>query len=159
MIVNESNLTKNDIVYDLYCGTGTIGLSMAKHAKLVYGFEISKSSINDANINAKINNISNIHFFKGDLKNIFRVNLDTEKLEKPNIIVIDPPRAGMHKETIIDIINKKPEKIVYISCNPSTQARDVKELTNNNYKLEKILPVDMFPHTPHVENIAVINKL
>ena len=158
MIIKESNLTGNEIVYDLYSGTGTIGISIANYVKKVYGFEISNSSINDAEINAKINNISNIHFFKGDLQNIFRVNLDTEKIEKPDIIIIDPPRAGMHSKTILDIIQKKPDRIIYISCNPSTQARDVKELKNNNYQLEKILPLDMFPHTPHVENIAVIKR-
>jgi len=158
MIIKESDLTGDEIVYDLYSGTGTIGISMANYVKKVYGFEISNSSINDAKINAEINDITNIHFFKGDLQNIFRVNLDTEKIEKPDIIIVDPPRAGMHSKTILDIVQKKPEKIIYISCNPSTQARDVKELNNNNYQLEQILPVDMFPHTPHVENIAIIKR-
>ena len=158
IIIKESNLNKDDIVYDLYCGTGTIGISMAKYVKFVYGFEIIESAVHDANINAKLNNINNIIFFKGDLQNIFRVNLDTEKIEKPSIVVIDPPRAGMHKKTILDIVEKKPEKIIYISCNPSTQARDIKELNAHNYKLKKILPLDMFPHTPHLENVAVIEK-
>tara|TARA_Y100000994_G_C15701349_1_gene445200 strand:- start:1322 stop:2725 length:1404 start_codon:yes stop_codon:yes gene_type:complete len=158
MIIEESNLKKTDIVYDLYCGTGTIGISMAKYVKFVYGFEIVGSAVDDANINAKLNNINNIIFFKGDLQNIFRVNLDIEKIEKPSIVVIDPPRAGMHKKTISDIIAKEPKKIIYISCNPSTQARDIKELSIYNYKLKKILPLDMFPHTPHLENIAVIEK-
>ena len=158
IIIKESNLNKNDIVYDLYCGTGTIGISMAKYVKFVYGFEIIESAVHDANINAKLNNINNIIFFKGDLQNIFRVNLDTEKIEKPSIVVIDPPRAGMHKKTILDIVEKKPKKIIYISCNPSTQARDIKELNAHNYKLKKILPLDMFPHTPHLENVAVIEK-
>ncbi len=158
IIIKESNLNENDIVYDLYCGTGTIGISMAKYVKFVYGFEIIESAVHDANINAKLNNINNIIFFKGDLQNIFRVNLDTEKIEKPSIVVIDPPRAGMHKKTILDIVEKKPKKIIYISCNPSTQARDIKELNAHNYKLKKILPLDMFPHTPHLENVAVIEK-
>ena len=158
IIVDESELNKDDIVYDLYCGTGTIGISMAKYVKSVYGFEIVESAVRDAKVNAKLNNIDNIIFFKGDLKNIFRVNLDTEKIEKPSIVVIDPPRAGMHKQTIEDIVNKKPKKIIYISCNPSTQARDVKELSAYNYKLKKILPLDMFPHTPHLENIAIIEN-
>ena len=126
--------------------------------KFVYGFEIVGSAVDDAHINAKLNNINNIIFFKGDLQNIFRVNLDIEKIEKPSIVVIDPPRAGMHKKTISDIIAKEPKKIIYISCNPSTQARDIKELSIYNYKLKKILPLDMFPHTPHLENIAVIEK-
>ena len=157
-IINESDLNGSEVVYDLYCGTGTIGISMAKYVKVVYGFEINKTAINDAKINAKINNIKNAYFFKGDLQNIFRVNLATKKIEKPNIIIIDPPRAGMHKKTIQDIIKKNPKKIIYISCNPSTQARDVKEFCDNNYNLKKILPIDMFPHTPHVENIAVLQK-
>jgi len=158
IIINEANLKGNEIIYDLYSGTGTIGISMAKYAKQVYGFEISNSSINDAFVNAKINNINNIDFLKGDLQNIFRVNLDTEKLEKPNIVIVDPPRAGMHKKTILDIVKKEPEKIIYISRNPSTQARDIKELSEYNYKLKKILPLDMFPHTPHVENVAIIES-
>ena len=158
MIIEEANLTGNEIVYDLYCGTGTIGISMAPYAKLVYGFEINESAINDATVNAKINNIKNIKFFKGDLQNIFRVNLDTERIEKPDIIIIDPPRAGMHKKTILDIINKNSKKIIYISCNPGTQARDIKELSNYDYKLKSLSPLDMFPHTPHVENIAILEK-
>ena len=157
-IIKEANLTGNEIIYDLYCGTGTIGISMAKYVKLVYGFEINESAIKDAKVNAKINNISNTHFFKGDLQNIFRVNLDTEKIEEPNIVIIDPPRAGMHKKTILDIIEKNPDKIIYISCNPSTQARDIKEICINNYALKKILPIDLFPHTPHIENIAILEK-
>ena len=159
MIINKCDLKKDDIVYDLYSGTGTIGISMARYVKFVYGFEIVKEAVNDAKINAKLNNINNIKFFKGDLKNIFRVNLDTEKIEKPNIMVVDPPRAGMHKKTILDIVKKEPEKIIYISCNPSTQARDIKELSEYKYKLKRVLPLDMFPHTPHVENIAIIERL
>ena len=158
MILDESNLTGNEVVYDLYCGTGTIGISMAKYVKRVYGFEINESAVNDAIINAQLNNIKNIKFFKGDLQNIFRVNLDARKIQKPDIIIIDPPRAGMHKKTILDIIKKEPKKLIYISCNPGTQARDIKELSQNNYKLKKILPLDMFPHTPHVENIAILEK-
>ena len=158
MIIEESKLSGNEIIYDLYCGTGTIGIAMAQYAKYIYGFEINESAVNDAIENAKINTIKNIKFFKGDLQNIFRVNLDTEKLEKPDIIIIDPPRAGMHKKTILDITEKRPKKIVYISCNPSTQARDVKELSEYHYSLKKILPLDMFPHTPHVENIAILEK-
>ena len=157
-IINESNLTKEDIVYDLYCGTGTIGISMAKYVKFVYGFEIIESAVNDAKMNAKINNIANIKFLKGDLQKIFRVNLDAKKIEKPDILIIDPPRAGMHKKTILDVVKKNPKKIIYISCNPSTQARDIKEFSEYKYKLKKTLPLDMFPHTPHVENIAIIEK-
>ena len=106
--------------------------------KSIYGFEINEFAINDARINAEVNNIDNAHFFRGDLQNIFRVNLETEKIEKPNIIIIDPPRAGMHKKTILDIIEKNPKKLIYISCNPGTQARDIKELSQNNYKLKII---------------------
>jgi len=158
MIIDGANLTGDEIVYDLYCGTGTIGISMAQYVKRVYGFEINESAINDAIINAQTNNIKNIKFFKGNLQNIFRVNLAAKKLQKPDIIIIDPPRAGMHKKTILDIIEKEPKKLIYISCNPGTQARDIKELSQNNYKLKKVLPLDMFPHTPHVENIAILEK-
>ena len=157
-IIDIANLTGKEIIYDLYCGTGTIGLTLAKKAKFIYGFELNKFAINDAKINAEKNNIQNIHFLLGDLQNIFRVNLDTEKIEKPDIIIIDPPRAGMHKKTILDIIKKNPKKIIYISCNPATQARDVKEFCANNYVLEKIFPIDLFPHTPHIENIALLQK-
>ena len=114
------------------------------------------SAVQDAMQNAQTNNIKNTMFFAGDLMNLFRTNIEAQQIEPPHVIIVDPPRAGLHTKTIEDLLDKNPEKIVYVSCNPSTQARDVKILCQNGFKLKKIRPVDMFPHTPHIENIATL---
>lgn len=146
----------NEIVYDLYTGAGTIANFIAKNVKNVIGIEYVKEAIGDAEKNSEINNIKNTKFFAGDMKDI----LTDEFIElngKPDIIIIDPPRAGMHKNVIKRIINSKPDKIVYISCNVATQARDI-QLLDSTYKIDKIQPVDMFPHTHHIENIILLKK-
>ena len=155
-IEQESNLSGKEIIYDFYCGIGTISIFLAKNAKRVYGFEIIESAIKDAQKNAKINNINNIDFYCGDLTKIFNDNQKLHLENNVDILIVDPPRSGIHKKTIKKIIEINPIKIIYISCNPSTQARDVKLFSDNRYNLKKVLPIDMFPHTPHIENIAVL---
>jgi len=156
VILKESQLTGSEIVYDLFCGTGSISLFLSTHAKMVYGFELVMSAVQDAMQNAIHNKVKNAWFFGGNLENLFRENPEARGLELPNVIVVDPPRAGLHVKTIEDIIEKSPKRIVYVSCNPASQARDVALLCNEKYELNKLCPVDMFPHTPHVENVATL---
>ncbi len=153
--IENANISSNDLVLDLYCGIGTIGIFVSKYAKMVYGIEIVEDAIKDANENAKINNIENIKFFCGDVEKILDNTLNEIK-DKPNIVFVDPPRKGLDKNTI-NILNKiKPKKIVYISCNPATFARDVKLLISDSYSLNSVQPVDMFPFTSNVECVAVL---
>ena len=156
IVLEESQLTGNEIVYDLFCGTGSISLFLSKHAKMVYGFELVMSAVQDAMQNAIHNKVKNAWFFGGNLENLFRENPEARGLELPDVIVVDPPRAGLHVKTIEDIIEKSPKRIVYVSCNPASQARDIALLCNEKYELKKLRPVDMFPHTPHVENVATL---
>lgn len=151
-----ANLTGDEIVYDLYTGTGTIANFVARKAKQVIGIEYVPEAIEDAKINSQINNISNTNFFAGDMKDLLNSDFINEH-GNPDVIITDPPRAGMHKDVVDTIINAKPEKIVYVSCNPATQARDI-NLLDAYYKVTKVQPVDMFPHTYHVENIVLLEK-
>lgn len=153
-----AGIKKSDVVYDLYCGAGTISLYVAEDAKEVYGFEASASSIKDAAVNQQINNNSNTRFFESNLYKSFLPEVEGNNLPKPDILITDPPRNGMHTTTVEDILKLKPGKIVYISCNPATQVRDIKLLAEGGYKLQKIQPVDMFPHTYHIENVALLKK-
>ena len=156
IILEESALTGTEIVYDLFCGTGSISLYLSKQAKMVYGFELVPSAVQDAIQNAIHNKVKNAWFFGGNLENLFRKNTEAKGLELPDVLVVDPPRAGLHVKTIEDILEKSPKRIVYVSCNPASQARDVALLCNEKYNLVKLRPVDMFPHTPHVENVATL---
>jgi len=158
IILEESNLSGKEIVYDLFCGTGSISLHVSKYAKMVYGFELIMPAVQNAMQNAIRNKINNAWFFSGDLQNLFRENLEAKNLELPDVIIVDPPRSGLHAKTIDDILEKKSKRIVYVSCNPATQARDIRLLCENGYELIKLRPVDMFPHTPHVENVATLIK-
>lgn len=151
-------ISKDDIVYDLYCGAGTISLYTAPDAKFVYGFEASSSAIKDAAVNQLLNNNTNSEFFEVNLYKSFLPFIEEKSLPRPDIIIADPPRNGMHPVTVEDILTLSPKKLVYISCNPATQARDIKELLKGGYKLVKIRPVDMFPHTYHIENVALLVK-
>jgi 23S rRNA (uracil1939-C5)-methyltransferase len=151
-----AGLTGNEIVYDLYTGTGTIANFVAKNAKKVVGLEFVPEAIEDAKVNSEINGIKNTAFFAGDMKDILTESFITEN-GKPDVIITDPPRAGMHKDVVEMIMKAMPEKIVYVSCNPSTQARDI-NLLDVNYKITKVQPVDMFPHTYHVENIVLLER-
>jgi 23S rRNA (uracil1939-C5)-methyltransferase len=151
-----AGLTGKEIVYDLYTGTGTIANFIAGHARKVIGIEYVEDAVNDAAINSEINNIKNTYFFAGDMKDVLSEQFITEN-GKPDIIITDPPRAGMH-EDVVKVINRAgADKIVYVSCNPSTQARDIL-LLSENYTVACVQPVDMFPHTHHVENVVLLVK-
>ena len=154
LALDYADLSGNELVYDLYTGTGTIALYLAPKAKKVIGIETIKEAIDDANKNAEINNITNSSFFVGDMKDV----LTTEFVEQngvPDVVLLDPPRAGVHKDALEVIKATRAKKIVYISCNPGTQARDI-NILSDSYEVVKIRPVDMFPHTFHVENVALL---
>lgn len=151
-----ANLTGNELVYDLYTGTGTIANFVSRYAKRVIGIEYVPEAIEDAKINSEINNISNTLFFAGDMKDILTESF-ISKNGTPDIIITDPPRAGMHPDVVQTIIKTAPKRIVYVSCNPATQARDL-SLLDNLYEVVAVQPVDMFPHTPHVENVVLLNR-
>ena len=152
--VKSANITKEDIVFDLYCGIGTISLFMAKYAKKVYGIEIVKQAVEDAIENAKINDIHNTEFIAGDVEEVLDDLINNKKII-PDIIMVDPPRRGLDKTSIQNIVKIKPKKLVYISCNPATLVRDLMEL-EESYDINSIKPVDMFPFTSHVECVAVL---
>jgi len=154
-----AELRDNEIVYDLYSGAGTIAIYISKKVKEVYAFESVESAIEDAKTNAELNNVDNVSFFKADLYKSFLPLIEERKIPKPSLIILDPPRSGLHKNTVEDVIKINPEKIVYVSCNPATQARDVKLFSEAGYKLIKMRPVDMFPHTFHIENVALLAKI
>lgn len=156
VVRNFANLTGNELVYDLYTGTGTIANFVSRYAKRVIGIEYVPEAIEDAKINSEINNISNTLFFAGDMKDILTESFISEN-GTPDIIITDPPRAGMHPDVVQTIIKTAPKKIVYVSCNPATQARDL-SLLDNLYEVVAVQPVDMFPHTPHVENVVLLNR-
>jgi 23S rRNA (uracil1939-C5)-methyltransferase len=150
-----ATITKDDIVYDFYTGTGSIALFVAQNAKKVIGIESVPEAIDDANDNAEFNEIKNTSFFVGDIKDIVTEEF-FEKHGKPSVIIADPPRAGMHASVINAILKTEPKRLVYVSCNSATQARDI-ELLSQKYQLDLVQPVDMFPQTFHVENIAVLS--
>ncbi len=152
--LSMADLNTTNIVYDLYTGTGSIALYMANQCQRVVGIEVIEEAIADAKINATQNNIDNATFLVGDVKDLLDPAF-AERHGKPDLIMTDPPRAGMHEEVVRTLLQLAPEKIVYISCNPSTQARDIL-LLKEKYKLEKVTPVDMFPHTSHIESVALL---
>ena len=149
-----AGLTGNETVYDLYTGTGTIANFMASKAKRVIGIEYIGEAVRDAEINSAVNKITNTEFLAGDIKNVLSGQL-AEKYGHPDVVITDPPRAGMHEDVIRRIIEAGPRKIVYISCNPATQARDI-SLLAGKFRVTRIQPVDMFPQTHHVENIVLM---
>lgn len=149
-------LTGNELVYDLYTGTGTIANFVARSARQVIGIEYVPEAIEDAKVNSQINGIENTLFYAGDMKDILNREF-IEKHGRPDVIITDPPRAGMHQDVIDTILFAAPLRIVYVSCNPATQARDL-NLLDANYKVVKVQPVDMFPHTQHVENVVLLEK-
>ncbi len=153
--LNGCGLTGKEIVYDLYCGTGSISLFLAQKAKEVHGFEWIVSSIEDATRNAVNNGIGNAYFHKANLDRPIALK---REIPNPDVIVLDPPRAGVGRKTLEFALESGAEKIVYVSCNPSTQARDVVFLRENRFSLSKLTMVDMFPHTPHIETVAVLEK-
>jgi 23S rRNA (uracil1939-C5)-methyltransferase len=151
-----AGLTGEEVVYDLYTGTGTIANFVAKQAKKVVGVEYVPEAIEDAWVNAELNKQDNMFFTAGDMKDVLTDDFVNEH-GKPEVIITDPPRAGMHEDVVKQIIKISPEKIVYVSCNPATQARDIAWLSEH-YTVEKVQPVDMFPQTHHVENVVLLKK-
>ena len=144
------------LIYDLYTGTGTIANFVARRARQVIGIEYVPDAIEDAKVNSTINGIDNTLFYAGDMKDILTDDFIAQH-KRPDIIITDPPRAGMHPDVVKTILNASPRRIVYVSCNPATQARDL-EMLCQSYHIRKIQPVDMFPHTPHVENVVLLEK-
>ncbi len=156
-VVRElASLTGKELVYDLYTGTGTIANFVAGRAKKVIGIEYVPEAIEDAKINSAINRIENTLFFAGDMKDILTDDFIRDH-GHPDVIITDPPRAGMHTDVIQTILQANPQRIVYVSCNPATQARDLSDL-DARYKIDAVQPVDMFPHTPHVENVVLLTR-
>ena len=152
--VSMAEITKNDVVFDLYCGIGTISLFMSKFAKKVYGIEIVEEAVKMAKENAQNNNVSNTEFFAGDVE-IVLDDLINNKGLKADVVMFDPPRKGLDKKSIDNILNIRPKKIVYISCNPATLIRDLADF-ENEYDIKTIIPVDMFPYTSHIECVSVL---
>ncbi len=151
-----ANLSGEELVYDLYTGTGTIANFVAHKAKKVIGIEYVPEAIEDAKVNSEVNHIENTLFYAGDMKDILTNDFIAQH-GRPDVIITDPPRAGMHPDVIKVILNAAPKRIVYVSCNPATQARDL-QLMDDYYKVCAVQPVDMFPHTPHVENVVLLEK-
>ena len=157
LAIEFAGLNGGETVYDLYCGIGTIGLSMAAHALTVWGVEVEEESVACALENADLNGITNAAFFAGN------VGLALEELRNragdPDVVVVDPPRAGLSGKALRRIARLEPRRIVYVSCNPTTLAGNVKELAGEwGYRLERARPVDMFPHTPHIETVALLTR-
>lgn len=152
--VEGANITKDDVVFDLYCGIGTISLFMAKNAKKVYGIEIVEEAIEAAKENAKMNGVENTEFIAGDVEEILD-ELINERAITPDIVMVDPPRKGLDNKSIDNILRIKPKRLVYISCNPATLVRDLAKL-EDDFEIDFIKPVDMFPFTSHVENVSVL---
>lgn len=153
--VKGANITNEDIVFDLYCGIGTISLFMAKYAKKVYGVEIVEEAIEDAKSNAKINSISNVEFIAGDTEIVLDDLINKQKII-PDVVMVDPPRRGLDNKSIENILKIRPDRFVYISCNPATLVRDLAKF-EDVYDIKEIQPVDMFPFTSHVECVASLS--
>jgi len=152
----QSSIIHYPLIYDLYTGTGTIANFVARQASKVIGIEYVPEAIEDAKINSELNGITNTLFFAGDMKDILTDDFIAEH-GRPDVIITDPPRAGMHPDVLKTILRAAPERIVYVSCNPATQARDLQDL-DAAYQVVAVQPVDMFPHTPHVENVVLLTK-
>ena len=149
-----AGLEGGEVVYDLYTGTGTIANFVARQARQVIGIEYVPEAIEDAKVNSEINGITNTLFYAGDMKDILTDDFIAEH-GRPDVIITDPPRAGMHPDVVKTILRAAPQRIVYVSCNPATQARDLHDL-DTDYRVAAVQPVDMFPHTPHVENVVLL---
>lgn len=151
-----ANLGENDTVFDIYCGIGTISLFLAQKAKKVYGIEIIEDAIKDAKRNAEINDMDNVEFYVGKAEEV--VPKMYKEGKRANVVVVDPPRKGCDEKVLDTIVSMQPDRVVYVSCNPSTLARDLAYLNDRGYKCHEVQPVDMFPHSVHVENVALITK-
>ena len=152
--IEYAKLTGNETIFDLYCGIGTIGICASKNAQKLYGIETIPEAIEDAKENAKLNQLQNAEFFAGDVEKVLPEFIENNNI-KPDVIFIDPPRKGCDKGAIETILKISPQKLIYISCNPATLARDL-QLLNQQYEIIEVTPVDMFPWTAHIENIAIL---
>ena len=157
VVLNMAELQGDEEVLDLYCGNGTISIFLSQVAKKVIGVEAVEESVQNARRNAGLNGISNCEFICGEARKVLK-NFESER-KIPHLVVIDPPRAGLHPHVIKSLLNMKPPKIIYVSCNPTTLARDLKTFCEENYRLEKVQPVDMFPHTYHIESVAKLLRV
>ena len=153
--IENAEITTNDVVFDLYCGIGTISLFAAKHAKKVYGIEIVEQAIEDAKENAKMNDIQNAEFIAGDTEVLLTDLIENKKII-PDVVIVDPPRRGLDNTTINNILKIKPKRVAYVSCNPATLVRDL-SLVEEKYEIKMIQPVDMFPFTSHCEVVTILN--
>src|SRR5690606_16138350 len=153
-----SMLPDSRIVYDLYCGTGSLGMSASKNAKEVIGIELSPEALLDAEENIKQNGIENMRVFQGDVGKVITQLMGESSFQRPDAVIVDPPRAGLDDLAIHHLKTLLPKTIVYISCNPLTQAENVLKLMRAGYKLKTLQPIDQFPHTYHIENIAVLTQ-
>ena len=151
-----AGLTGNELVYDLYTGTGTIANFVSRNAKQVIGIEYVPEAIEDAKLNSEVNGITNTVFYAGDMKDILTDEFVAEH-GRADVMIVDPPRAGMHEDVVNVILRAEPSTIVYVSCNPATQARDL-ALLDSKYRVIEVQPVDMFPHTHHVENVVKLTR-
>lgn len=160
LICEFAQLQGHETVYDLYCGTGTISLYISPFAVKVIGYELVPEAIRDARENSRLNGIENCKFIQGDLKDeLVRNSQSASPLPSPEVLITDPPRAGMHADVVQQILTLQPQRIVYVSCNPSTFARDLRLLCESKYKLIKVKPVDMFPHTAHCEAVGLLKRI
>lgn len=158
VVVDFAELTPEMVVWDFYSGAGSISLYIADKVKQVIGFEVVKDAVKNAKMNAKRNKIPHCEFFEANLDTFLQTNQDLiATLDKPDLAIVDPPRAGLNPKFVKQLIGLKPPSIVYVSCNPSTQARDIQLLVEAGYEVEKIQPVDMFPHTAHIETVAKLS--
>ncbi len=156
--INHLDISKDEVVYDLYSGTGTIGMAFSHFAKKVIAIELNEKAAIDAQENIKLNSIDNLTFYQGDVKKVLDKLISQDNFEKADLVVVDPPRSGLDALAIKNILKLNPKKILYISCNIETQKRDIKILKENQYKLNILHPIDQFPHTFHIENIAILKR-
>jgi len=159
-VAEFADFRSDETIFDLYCGAATISLYVANKVKEVVGFELIRSAVKDAKFNCQLNGVENCSFVAGDLKDSLKLGLEnSEKWGTPSTVTIDPPRAGMHDNVVQGVLKLQPEKIVYVSCNPATFARDAKALCQLDYELTKVQPVDMFPMTPHIELVSLLKRV
>lgn len=154
--IELGNISSDDVVYDLYCGTGVFGMCASRKAKKVIAIELSKEAVYDGTVNSERLGLQNFTIYSGDVATVLKEK--KQELPKPDVIIIDPPRAGLDPKAIQEVISLFPRTIVFVSCNPKTQAENVKEFLNAGYLVTQVQPVDQFPHTPHVENIVILQK-
>jgi 23S rRNA (uracil1939-C5)-methyltransferase len=157
LVIDSAGLTGTETVYDLYSGTGAISLLLARRARWVYGIEVAQAAVDDAGVNAAVNRITNCTFVCGEVR-FARPSLIAKGVTA-EVVVADPPRAGFHPKALYALITLGARRIVYVSCNPTTLARDLGELVRGGYRLEWVQPVDMFPHTPHIEAVARLERV